>query len=721
MRRTILTLILFSVINLAYGQVETKKFPNNDALKQLNYVRNYPNENKVKTFPSFDAQKLIDEENIDVGLDAPFRFGKGFDTKISLADGEWTDIEGGRLWSLRFQSKGAYSINFVFNQFFLPEGAELYISNFSESVLYGPVTSKVNTKSGFFLTDLVQGDDVTIFLFEPTNMENKSKLIIKRVIHAYKNLFQMGFRDLGSSGACNNDIACFSAWDEESDAVALVLLAGGDELCSGSLLMTAGQTFEPYFLSAFHCIDASKDGSLSSTEIFNAENWMFKFQYKMTSCGGSTATTGITYNGAEFRAGWGTSDFVLMEMNNSPLGDTRFSWLGWDRIGTAPTSGTGIHHPSGDVMKISFDHDAIPETFKGSSVGGSGHWYVDIENGTLENGSSGSPLFNEDKRVVGQLHSGYPGCSSSKQFWYGCFHRSWTGGGTNETRLSNWLDPCGSGALITNTARTPYISGPSTVCSTGATFTVTNLPSGYSVTWDKSSNLTYISGQNTNSYVVKSNGIGPAWVQAAINGSCVGTVNLTTGDIWSGLPSGYEIDGPSVIQLNNSTPYHYIATGNGYSHLQGISSIGWTSSTNIGFVYGTNGQYDAYARGLSVGDGTINFYTTNNCGTTTFDYLVWISKNPRMTIYPNPATDIITVTIDSSNEMLETSLVKKTEIKYSGSYEIQIWNERQGLVRIIRDSKSTEQISLEGLSKGMYYLHLVKNKETLQKQLFWII
>jgi hypothetical protein len=265
------------------------------------------------------------------------------------------------------------------------------------------------------------------------------------------------------------------------------------------------------------------------------------------------------------------------------------------------------------------------------------------------------------------------------------------------------------------------ISGPSTVCSTGATFNVTNLPSGYSVTWDKSSNLTYISGQNTNSYVVKSNGIGPAWVQAAINGSCVGTVNLTTGDIWSGLPSGYEIDGPSVIQLNNSTPYHYIATGNGYSHLQGISSIGWTSSTNIGFVYGTNGQYDAYARGLSVGDGTINFYTTNNCGTTTFDYLVWISKNPRMTIYPNPATDIITVTIDSSNEMLETSLVKKTEIKYSGSYEIQIWNERQGLVRIIRDSKSTEQISLEGLSKGMYYLHLVKNKETLQKQLFWII
>jgi lysyl endopeptidase len=109
----------------------------------------------VKTFPAFDVQKLIDEDKSNKDLDIPFRFGKGFDTDITLNDGEWSNVEGGRLWSMEFQSKGAYSINFVFNQFYLPDGAELYISDALGTMLYGPVTSKQNTKNGFFLTDLV--------------------------------------------------------------------------------------------------------------------------------------------------------------------------------------------------------------------------------------------------------------------------------------------------------------------------------------------------------------------------------------------------------------------------------------------------------------------------------------------------------------------------------------------------------------------------------------
>ena len=102
--------------------------------------------------------------------------------------------------------------------------------------------------------------------------------------------------------------------------------------------MTVDQNFEPYFLSAFHCIDIGDPeiyldvdegyGILEAYEINNAENWMFNFQYKMSSCGGNTVTTGITYNGAEFREAWNVTDFALMEMDISPLGDTRFSWLG---------------------------------------------------------------------------------------------------------------------------------------------------------------------------------------------------------------------------------------------------------------------------------------------------------------------------------------------------------------------------------------------------------
>ncbi len=354
-------------------------------------------------------------------------------------------------------------------------------------MLYGPVTSKVNTEKGHFLTDLIKGDKVTIYLFEPSNKRNESQLTIKRVVHAYENMFSdMAYGQIGSSGNCNNNVACFPAWSKESDAVALVLLSNGTEWCSGSLLMTANQSFRPYFLSAFHCIDTDiPKGSLSSSEISNAENWMFKFQYKMSSCSGGYATSGVTYNRATFRAAWNNTDFALMELRNSPAGDSRFSWLGWDRSGNAPTAGTGIHHPSGDVMKISFDNDLITETAAGSTNSGTTHWFVDIDNGTLEHGSSGSPLFNPQKKVIGQLHNGYPGCNSSKQFWYGCFHRSWAGGGTNSTRLSNWLDPNGSGVITTNTSKSPTVSGPSSVCDQ-ATYTVENLPAGAIVEWSVS-------------------------------------------------------------------------------------------------------------------------------------------------------------------------------------------------------------------------------------------
>jgi len=379
MKRLFLLFLFTFVLYTVYGQVETKYYPKGNAFEQEKHISGHPKANKIKEFSSFDVEKMKKEDEQNKGLDIPFRFGKGFDTKITLADGEWTDVKGGRLWSMGFRSNGAYSINFVFEGFYLPDSARLYAANIDGTIFYGPVTSKQNTKTGYFLTDLIQGDEVILYLFEPDTEKGKSELTIKRVVHAYKNV--MSFGNLGGSESCNNDIACFPAWDEKSDAVALVLLSDGTEWCSGSLLMTANQSFIPYFLSAFHCIDRySPFGSLSSTEISNAENWMFKFQYKMSSCGGSTATAGVTFNGADFKAAWSASDFALMEMNSSPLTDNRFSWLGWDRSGTTPSSGAGIHHPSGDVMKISFENDP----FQTSSWGGTNnHWLLSFDDGVV--------------------------------------------------------------------------------------------------------------------------------------------------------------------------------------------------------------------------------------------------------------------------------------------------------------------------------------------------
>ncbi|MDP3441681.1 MAG: hypothetical protein Q8T08_02375 [Ignavibacteria bacterium] len=88
MKKAIIFLILISVLQVARGQVETKFFPKGDVFKQVKPIKDYPKTNKTTKLPSFDAQKLIDEDELNENMDRPFRFGKGFDTEITLANGE---------------------------------------------------------------------------------------------------------------------------------------------------------------------------------------------------------------------------------------------------------------------------------------------------------------------------------------------------------------------------------------------------------------------------------------------------------------------------------------------------------------------------------------------------------------------------------------------------------------------------------------------------------
>lgn len=97
MKKLILFFTGFAVVQIVYGQVETKFFPDGDAFNQVKHVREHPKINKTKELPSFNIHRMIEEDEQSKELDIPFRFGKGFDTNIALADGEWTNVEGGRL------------------------------------------------------------------------------------------------------------------------------------------------------------------------------------------------------------------------------------------------------------------------------------------------------------------------------------------------------------------------------------------------------------------------------------------------------------------------------------------------------------------------------------------------------------------------------------------------------------------------------------------------
>lgn len=122
------------------------------------------------------------------------------------------------------------------------------------------------------------------------------------------------------------------------------------------------------------------------------------------------------------------------------------------------------------------------------------------DGGTYEKGSSGSPLFDQNGRVIGQLRGGLKGCNYPREFWHGCFHRSWTGGGDSTNQLSHWLDPCDTERQTLNTIRSAYISGPSPLCSSSKNYTLHNEPPNTTeIDWTASPSglFTYTSGSGT--------------------------------------------------------------------------------------------------------------------------------------------------------------------------------------------------------------------------------
>ena len=107
MKKICFVLILLSVIGIVYGQVETRYFPDSTKLSKIKSVSNLTKTKKIKTFPLFDARRLVEEDSLDrINMaDIPFRFGKGFDTNITFEDGIWHG-RGVNFCSSRKDSKG---------------------------------------------------------------------------------------------------------------------------------------------------------------------------------------------------------------------------------------------------------------------------------------------------------------------------------------------------------------------------------------------------------------------------------------------------------------------------------------------------------------------------------------------------------------------------------------------------------------------------------------
>jgi len=414
---------------------------------------------QTQTMPGYNQVEINAEDAINDHLkDAPWRFGYKYNTNFTLENsGTWTELPNGdRIWRIGIKCPNAMTVNLLFENLFIPEGAHMYMYDIDHTNKIGAFTSKNNNSAGVLGSELIHGEHIILEYFEPARITNSGHLTIANVIHGYRGLNTIQSKltkALNSSGDCNIDVNCplGNGWENQIRSVAMIVV-NGSGICTGALINNTCDNGTPYFLTANHCLSGANVGSTL--------NWAFRFNWESPLGTESCATTansvdpGAPYDqtayGATVLVQGTQADHALLEINNMTVNDAE-TWnayyAGWNNDDTdgSITQATGIHHPSGDVKKICRENNSpYHNTAAGAQV-----WYINQwEEGVTEPGSSGSPLFDQNGRIIGQLYGGLAACSGTanngQYDYYGRLGVSWSLG------ISTYLAPNSCGTAVTN-------------------------------------------------------------------------------------------------------------------------------------------------------------------------------------------------------------------------------------------------------------------------------
>ncbi len=453
MKKVLLVMVVIVGLNVS-AQVTNEGVP-----KSWDMVESKNTLESIK-LPVLNIQKMQAEDEINDNIRTkPWRFGYKHEVKYSLDNsGLWTELPNGdRIWRILFESKGALSLNFLFDKYYMPEGGKIYLYNDDKSDLLGAYTSIQNQESGMLGTWLVEGDKIWVEYYEPKNVRGQGKINIAGVTHSYRSAATM--KALGSSGDCNQDVDCpigadFEPHRDELKKAVALMLVGTQSWCTGTLINNTNEDKKPYFLTANHCMFQDEGNPIPGV---SAGAFSFRFNWISPDpvCAANTASTdgpqNMTISGSTLRVNNSDSDVVLLEINSAIPSDWDVNYAGWDRTDIAPSFVVGIHHPQGDIMKICRDNTGVIKNAQ--SIGGgptAQTWDITTagegwELGVTEGGSSGSALFDNNGRIIGQLFGGAASCSGTNDNglidFYGRFGVSWDNGGTAATQLKDWLDP----------------------------------------------------------------------------------------------------------------------------------------------------------------------------------------------------------------------------------------------------------------------------------------
>ena len=357
--------------------------------------------------------------------------GQLFGVELDINNnGTWTQLENGdSIWRMQINSHSGRYMMLIWGEFYMPRGASMFVYSCDKKYVIGAFTDITNNSYNRLTTSPIKSNSIIIEYNKPCYVTEQAKLKVERVGligESYERNYNTGF---GLSGDCMINAMCpeYSGWCNQRRSIALVLRPTNDNSLScfsGSLLTNERRDGMPFFLTGFHCLDLDKSGGLSETEINNVHDWLFVFNYQSPNCSNPITEPSLQHSisGASYINGHTIAvDYAILQLNQKPPKNYNAFYNGWTNDDDDITkTGKCIHHPAGDIKKIS--------SWRKASDVSNNYQSIRFTAGTAIEGSSGAPIFNDQGYVIGQLSNGKTVCSCDKPNAlnvFGRFDASW--------------------------------------------------------------------------------------------------------------------------------------------------------------------------------------------------------------------------------------------------------------------------------------------------------
>ncbi|GHT23563.1 hypothetical protein AGMMS4957_15290 [Bacteroidia bacterium] len=377
--------------------------------------------------PRFNRDSVLraNEQN-ERGMQRVYPFACKFVTHIERGrDGSEVVLDDGtRVWQVGIASEGAYSINVLFTEFDIPEGAQLFLYNKEHSHVIGAFDARNSSPEKKLPVRPVYGDSIFVEYSEPADAAFRGRLVVGEVNHDYRGVLRIEpqpdtaswINPTGRAYLCMPDAWCTDDADARLVRSSLLLIVDGTLVSSGNLINNTENNGRAYVYTSAHCLN---EGGLKALDNFyqeKAQTAIVFFNYNRPVCGSEMkGVEEMSLAGARAVAISGMKDIALLEFQDTPPPEYNAYYAGWNANPNPPPPFTNLHHPGAAVTKYGKTNSVElsswygPEPFDKNSHWKVPSWIV----GSTHGGSSGSSLYDSNGLIIGGLTGGKSTCSGT--------------------------------------------------------------------------------------------------------------------------------------------------------------------------------------------------------------------------------------------------------------------------------------------------------------------